>query len=477
MSRVPTTSIVGTWRYTEFLSVKENSFSQLSPDDEALISSLQRGAFAYFEHETNPETGLTADSSRGGSPASIAATGMALACYPVSVERGCLKRASAIRKTLAALRFFVRAPHGDWKGTNGEAIGRDGFYFHFLDIQTGRRIWKSELSSIDTALLLAGALTARAYFDLDTADEREIRELGEVLYRRADWNWMRNEKMAVSHGWKPKRGFLPYCWTGYSEALLLYILGLGSPTHALPPESYAAFVADFKWKKIYGHEYVYAGPLFIHQFSHLWLDLAGIQDAFMREKNSDYFQNSRRATLVHREYALRNPRQFAGYCEQCWGLTACDGPGPEARNIKGRKRRFYDYHARGVPFGPDDGTIAPWVAATSLPFAPEEVLPAIRHFQALDLGPKKGYGFEPTFNPTYPDKHGSEFGWVSDHHLAINQGPLVLMLENFLSGMIWQLMRECPFIVAGLQRAGFEGGWLENANSINSQSVGPARVY
>src|SRR4029453_13574114 len=161
-------------------------------------------------------------------------------------------------------------------------------------------------------------------------------------------------------------------------ALLLYVLGLGSPTHQLSDESYAAWLSTYTWSRIYDHEFVYAGPLFIHQLSHLWIDFRGIQDAFLREKGIDYFENSRRATYIQREYAIRNPLQFALYSKDCWGVTASDGPGPERIKVNGVDPRFFDYIARGAPYGPDDGTIAPWAVVASLPFAPEIVMPAIR---------------------------------------------------------------------------------------------------
>ncbi len=162
----------------------------------------------------------------------------------------------------------------------------------------------------------------------------------------------------------------------------MYLLGLGSPTFPLPPESYAAYCSTYQWKEIYGRELLYSGPLFTHQLSHLWIDFRGIRDAFMREHGSDYFENSRQATYVHQEYARRNPLEFAGYGEYCWGITATDGPGFETRRVNGIERQFYGYHARGAPYGPDDGTLAPWVVVASLPFAPEIVIPTVRAMAA-----------------------------------------------------------------------------------------------
>ena len=184
------------------------------------------------------------------------------------------------------------------------------------------------------------------------------------------------------HGWKPECGFLHYGWEGYSEALLLYALGLGSPTHALTAESFRAWTATYQWENLYGYDFLYAGPLFIHQFSHAWIDFRGLRDDFMREKNCDYFENSRRAAYVQREYAIRNPRGFSAYGKDCWGLSAGEGPGGGQRMVAGRRRGFYGYAARGVPYGPDDGTIAGSSLVGALVFAPEIVLPALRKLHA-----------------------------------------------------------------------------------------------
>ena len=424
---------------------------------DAELESLQRDTFSYFLHETNPQNGLVLDKTASDWPASIAATGLALAVYPVAIERGFITRAAAIDRVLATLRFFWNSP----QGPELDATGYRGFYYHFLDMQTGRRAWQCELSTVDSAILLAGVLTARAYFDADTPEEKEIRTLADALYRRADWSWAQNGGATVTHGWKPESGFLEYRWEGYDEALVLYVLGLGSPTHPLPEESYAAWASTYEWKSSYGYDYLYAGPLFTHQISHVWIDFRGIQDAFMRDKGIDYFENTRRATCVQREYAIDNPLEFAGYGKDCWGITASDGPGPDTIKVNGIERRFFDYLARGVPYGPDDGTVGPWAVVASLPFAPEIVLPAIDYLvHQVDLKMGNPYGFKATFNPTYPDQSDNPYGWVSPWHYGINQGPINPMIENYRTGLLWRLMRGCPYVVTGLRRAGFTGGWL-----------------
>ena len=375
----------------------------------------------------------------------------------MGVERGFLSRDEAIARTLAALRFFWNSP----QGPEPEASGYKGFYYHFLDMSTGRRASECELSTVDTALLLAGMLSAAAYFQQDSEEEHEIRTLADSLYRRTDWQWARNGRATVAQGWKPETGFFNYAWEGYDEGLVLYLLGLGSPTFPLSSESYSAWTSSYEWRKIYGYEYLHAGPLFIHQLSHVWVDFRGIQDLFMRERQLDYFENSRRATFIQREYAIRNPLDFDGYGDLCWGLTAGDGPGPARASVRGREIEFFDYVARGVPDGPDDGTIAPWAVASSLPFAPEIVLPSLKHFiDDVKLKESHPYGFKASFNRTFPHRRNAPCGWVSEWHFGLNEGPIVLMVENYRSDFLWRLMRECPYLIQGLRRAGFTNGWL-----------------
>src|SRR5688500_6223387 len=221
---------------------------------DASLPQLQRDTFRYFWRETNPANGLIADNTAAPDiPASIAGVGFALASYPVAVERSFVSRAKALERTLATLRFFWTAPQGPMP----DATGHRGFFYHFLDITTGRRAWRCELSTIDTTILVAGALTAAAYFDRETNDEREVRTLADSLYRRVDWRWAQDGKATVSHGWKPETGFQRHRWEGYNEALILYVLGLGSPTHPLSKKSYPAWTSTYRWKKLYGHEYLH----------------------------------------------------------------------------------------------------------------------------------------------------------------------------------------------------------------------------
>ena len=300
--------------------------------DDELLDHLQRGAFGYFADEANHANGLVADTSRTGSPASIAVVGLALSVYPVAVERGWLTRDGAATRTLVTLRFFATSA----QGSGANATGYKGFYYHFLDLESGRRVWQCEVSPIDTSLLLAGALTAGSYFTGANATEAEIRALARELYERVDWEWATNGKPTVANGWKPEYGFLHYGWEGYNEAALLYVLGLAAPTHPLPAASYTAWTATYQWERIYGRDLLYAGPLFIHQFSHAWIDFRGIRDSFMREKSSDYFENSCRAVEVQREYARRDPQEYGTYGPEAWGLSAGDGPGWRTIRVRGR---------------------------------------------------------------------------------------------------------------------------------------------
>jgi hypothetical protein len=420
------------------------------------LDRLQEDTLAYFLKETNRANGMVPDSTRPGAHASITAIGFALTAYVIGVERGFMTRREAADRTLTTLRFFWNSPQGE----EPDATGHRGFYYHFLHMDTGRRAWESELSTIDSTFLLAGMLSAAVYFDGAAPEEREIRTLADQHYRRADWQWAQNGGDTVTHGWRPETGFIPYRCEGYNESLILYVLGLASPTHPLPAESYRAWTRTYSWKTLYGYEFLYAGALFIHQLSHMWIDFRGIQDEVMRAKGIDYFENSRRATYVQQQYAIHTPVNYRAYGENCWGITASDGPGPAILQIDAVERRFEDYTARGIPYGPDDGTIAPWAAVASLPFTPEIVLPALQHFNDAYPEMTSEYGFKCSFNPTFTAGDQQRKGWISKGYYGLDQGPIVMMIENYRTGFLWDLMKRCSYIREGLRRAGFRGGWL-----------------
>lgn len=420
--------------------------------DDELIARLQRGAFSYFTEFANRDNGLVADMSRPQSPCSIAVVGFALSCYPIGVGRGWITRDDAAQRTHAALRFFMDSPQSE----DADATGYKGFYYHFLDMHSGRRVWECELSLIDTALLIAGALTTARYFD-GAGIEAEIRDLADAMYRRIDWRWAQEDGETLAQGWKPGWGFLHYGWEGYNEATLLYVLGLGSPTHPLRDDAFAGWTMTYQWENMLGQNLLYSGPLFTHYFSHAWIDFRCIRDAFMREKDCDYFQNSIRAIAAHREYGARNPREFVGYGRNLWGITAGDGPTGEDKEMDYRDRRFFGYMSRGIPFGPDDGTLSPWAMLAALPFDATAALDGTRHL--LEQYPQvcSSDRFSSGLNPSLV---GDDGPWLSKGWYGLDQGLLVMMIDNAQQGLVWRLIRGCPYIRAGLQRAGFTGGWL-----------------
>ncbi len=440
--------------------IKPEDLPLLNPQgsDEEMLEILQAETFKYFLNEINLKTGLIADKTQPGAASSIAAVGLGLSAYIAAIERGLISRADAVKRTLTVLKFF----HSSKQGPEIDATGYKGFYYHFLDMNSGKRACECELSTIDTAILMAGILTVKHYFTAETNEENDIRKLADELYLRVDWQWALNGGKTITHGWKPEHGFLPYRWDmGYSEAIILYVLALGSPTFPIEAAGYKQWTDTFIWKEMYGIECIYAGPLFIHQMSHIWLDFKGINDDLNRKTGIDYFENSHRATCVQQQYAIENPKGYAHYNKHGWGFTASDGPGPCTVLVDGIEREFYDYTARGVPFGPDDGTISPWAVVASLPFEPEVVLKTIRHaIEKLDLKKHSDYGFDASFNPTFPHKGINPNGWISPWQFGLNQGPIVIMIENFQTGLIWETIKKCPYITNGLRIAGFSGGWL-----------------
>ncbi len=421
---------------------------------QAVWDKCLRSAVDYFRECTNPKNGLVADTSRKNSPCSIAVVGFALSAYPIAVTRGWMTREDAAEITAKTLAFFLDSPQSDAK----DVTGYKGFYYHFLDMDSGRRIWDCEVSVIDTGLLLAGVLCAGLFFSRDNAVENRIREAAETFYRRIDWQWAQNKGDTLSQGWKPECGFLHYGWEGYSEATIVYLLGLASPTSPLKASSYHAWTATYQWENVFGLDFLYAGPLFIHYFSHGWVDFRGIRDPFMREKNCDYFENTQRAIRIQREYARRNPHDYAGYTSDFWGITAGDGPGGSELRADKRDLRFFGYSARGVPLGPDDGTVAPWAMAAALPFQPEAALRGVESLLHNYPQTCRAYRFCSGFNPSVD----GDSGWVSDGYYGLDQGILAINIENAKSGLLWSLMRTSPHLRTGLKRAGFAGGWLDS---------------
>ena len=437
----------------------------------AFLADLQARTFRYFWETANPANGLAPDRYPNPPFCSIAAVGFALTAYPIGVERGWVRRAAARRRVLATLRFFHDAPQGPQ--ARGVA-GHMGFFYHFLDMAGGERFETIELSTIDTALLLAGMLFCQSYFSGDDPEEAEIRRLAEAIYGRVDWTWAQAEGPAITLGWHPESGFLPYSWRGYNEGMIIYLLALGSPTHAVGPDAWSAWQRDFDktWGLNFGPQpHLGFPPMFGHQYPHVWIDFRGIRDGYMGRRGLDYFENSRRATLAQRAYAAANPGGWKGYGADVWGITACDGPADVRHLYRGELREFRSYAGRG-PGQRDDGTLAPTAALGSIAFAPEICAPAAlamkRDYGRHMLG---RYGFLDAFNPSFdfddaPPKFGRRIpgaGWVGSQYLGIDQGPIVAMLENWQSGLVWKTMRTNRHIVRGLKRAGFTGGWLDAA--------------
>jgi hypothetical protein len=438
------------------------------PETEAaFLDDVQQRTFRYFWETANSANGLVPDRWPTPSFSSVAAVGFGLTAYVVGVERGYVTRAQARDRVLTTLRFLWT---GTQSGSPTEATGYRGFLYHFLDMTTGRRFGQVELSTIDTAILLMGVLAVQQYFTGSDAAESEIRDVAESLYRRVEWDWASVRPPAVSMGWTPEAGFIAHDYDGYNEAMLLYVLAIGSPTHPVPPTAWEEFTSTYHWAEFYGQPHVNFEPLFGHQYSHVWIDFRGIQDAYMRARGIDYFENSRRATLAQRAYAVHNPGGWNGYGENIWGLTASDGPGEFRATIDARARDFHGYWARGAAATAtrDDGTIAPTAVGGSVPFAPDITIAALRAMRDGTGGNLYAqYGFKDAFNLTLRQpglaRRGTTVpgvGWFDVDYLGIDQGPILLMIENYRTGLVWRLMRESPHVVRGLCRAGFTGGWI-----------------
>ena len=450
----------------------------VSASDLLFLDTLQARTFDWFWETTDAETGLVPDRWPTKNFSSVAAIGFGLAAYGVGAERGYVTREQAAERTLTTLRFLYDAPQGtDQRGTTGYK----GYFYHFLN-DDGSRYRDVELSSIDTALLMGGVLFAQGYFDRDGRDETDIRAYADSLYQRVEWDFFQVQGPLQTMAWRPEVGYGKAEYQGYNEAMLLYVLALGSPTFPADGEVWDRYTSTYIWGDYYGQEHLNFSPLFGHQYSQTFIDFRGVQDAFMRGKSAetgtpvDYFENSRRATYAQRAYAIDNPAGWVDYSDAIWGLTACDGPGGVRRVYNGEERQFRGYSARGVSleYVNDDGTIAPTAAGGSMAFAPEIAVPALRAMRARygsDLFTE--YGFRDAFNPsfTFADaqiKQNSEVtdqGWFDHDYLGIDQGPILLMAENLRTGLVWDVLRRNPAVIRGLRRAGFQGGWLSEAAS------------
>jgi hypothetical protein len=449
------------------------------PADDAMLEKIQRATFEYFQENQEPSTGLVFDRSALFSPASVAACGFAMAAYCVAAERGWVSREKASRYCHRVMSTLYMAPQGV---EPFGCAGYRGFFFHFVDPKWAIRacdpkFWPQllkwydkppesipvELSSIDTAIFISGCLLARNYFDRAAPLERTIRNLASSLYERVEWEWMLSDEKLMRMGWKPESGLLDAKFEGFTEGFIVYLLALGSPTHPIGEGAWQAQLRGVVAEEFFGQKLVKMRdfPQFGYQFPLCFFNLKGIRDDTNRRLGFDWFANAARATSAQYRYAVNNPHGFRGYGPRVWGLSASDGPGDFKASQDGRTFTFYSYGVRG-PGGPDDGTIAPHAVAASLPFAPKLVIATLKAWvkERKELFTATGLvdAFNPTADPSKPS------GWVASEQLGIDQGPIVSMIENYRSGLIWRCMMQDADVQNGLRRAGFSGGWLERAS-------------
>jgi hypothetical protein len=390
-----------------------------SSSDDALLEELEKASFKYFWEQAHPETGIVIDRCHAREPVtselgSIAATGFGLTALCIGEKRGFISRGAAEARALNTLRFL-------WK----RVPNHRGFFYHFGNINTGERLWDSEVSSVDTAILLCGVLVCRQHFL-----HAELRELALEVFNRVDWNWLSEDTPILPHGWTPEGGFLQYRWGDYSEMMMMYLLGLGSASHALPAEAWDA------WKRTTfeydGIRYIGSfAPLFIHQYSQAWFDFRGKRDRY-----ADYFQNSILATDAHRRFCLDLAGQFPDYSDDLWGITASD-------SVKG-------YVAWGGPpaTGPIDGTVVPCAAAGSLPFLPGPAMRVLQTIKNKYTTAWTQYGFVDAFNPLT--------NWYDADVVGIDIGISMVMAENARTSFVWDTFMKSPEAKRGMDRAGFK---------------------
>lgn len=406
-------------------------------DDEQFLDFIEQTAVDYFWYEANPANGLIKDRSALWSACSIASTGFGLTALCIGVDRGWIARADARDRTLAALTTFWTQPQGT--AASG-TIGHNGFFYHFLDMSSAVRTWNCELSSGDTGDLIAGVLYAKQYFNGTDSLESRVRALADSITDRVDWAWMMNGESKLAMAWYPERGFDPYRYEGYNEAMVFYIIGLGASVHPMPAGAWSAWTSTYSWQTHYTYSFVVFPPLFGHQASHSWIDFRNVQDAYMKAKGLTYFENSRRATLAQRAYCIANPLGFPGYGANIWGLTASDEPSGSG---------YQGYLAHGAPpSSNDNGTLAPTAPASSVPFTPDISIAALHamydHYRSTIMTP---YGFCDAFN--------LKENWWDPDVIGFDLGTTALMIENYRTGSVWARFMQNPVIQQGMQQAGF----------------------
>ncbi len=411
--------------------------------NDAFLDTLQKQSFYYFWDQANPRSGLVPDRVPSAGTVSPAAIGFALASYLVGAERDFITRADAGQRTLVTLQYLLKIPQDS---TIADLGGYRGFYFQQLDGKGRRATSQTALSTLQTGMLMAGLLACQTYFDYDDPFESNIRYMADSLYRRVEWDWATRGQNALALGWRPEQGFLPGQWQGYNESLLLMALALGSPSHPVPDELWDRWRKDLRAADFQGQTYLQTGPMSGDLLALCWLDGRGNGQGYADEL--DLFENARRHLLGQRAYCEANPGGFAGYSEQLWGLSECDGPGDTT--VAGKT--YHGYWARGATAAriQDDGTLAPVALTGAVPFAPAECLAGLKHLDK-EFGPKlRGqYGFKNAFNLSYPQ------GWFATDYLAVHQGLTVLQIENYRNEFMWRLLRQNPYVREGLGRMGF----------------------
>jgi hypothetical protein len=393
--------------------------TSLSPEDDQFLDGLEKANAQFFWEQANPQTGLVKDrcnvrTKDNSVAASIAATGFGLTALCIADHRGYISRAETRLRVLQTLSFL-------WH----KLPTHRGFFFHFANINTGERLWDSEVSSVDTTILLCGVLTCRQYFA-----DRDIDELAHAIFDRVDWSWLSEDTSLLSHGWTPELGFIPSRWDLYSELMMMYLLAMGSYSHPLPKDVW------FAWKRTLfefdGLRYIGSfAPLFVHQYSQAWFDFRGKHDRY-----ADYFQNSVIATDVHRRFCLELNTEFPDYSNALWGITASD-------SAKG-------YVVWGGPpaMGPIDGTVAPAAAGGSLPFLPGATMRVLKTIHDHYPNAWCNYGFVDAFNPLT--------GWYDTDVIGIDTGITMLMAENARTGFIWETFMKNPEARRAMDLAGFQ---------------------
>jgi len=403
--------------------------TNLSSPDDQFLDDLEKANFQFFWEQASPQTGLMKDRSKVAGEdktivASIAATGFGLTALCIAQQRGFVSFADARDRVLLTLRFL-------WK----KMPTHRGFFYHFADINTGERVWDSEVSSVDTAILLCGILTCRRHFEAHS----EIALLAYEIFNRVDWTWLSEDTTLLPHGWSPEAGFLPYRWDYYSEMMMIYLLGLGSFTHPLPADAWNA------WKRTRfefdGIDYIGSfAPLFVHQYSQAWFDFRDKRDQY-----ADYFQNSMLATEAHRRFCLELSKQFSDYSEDLWGISASDS------------QQGYVIWGGPPMMGPIDGTVVPSASAGSLPFLPQPVMGVLKNIKDHYSKAWSRYGFVNAFNPLT--------NWYDTDVVGIDVGITMLMAENYRSGFVWKTFMKNPEAQRGMDRAGFKRYEPSNAGS------------